>query len=196
MAVSWDEEVERILGELERDRVDRAHLCGYSLGGRVAWGLLVRAPERFERATLIGAHPGLRTAREREERAKRDARWLEMLERDGIDAFLDAWEALPLFATQTSDQRAAQRAIRETHGAFGLAHALRALGLAQMPPVDPSHIGNRVTLVVGEHDREHRRLAEPFVGQLALGSLEVVAGAGHNVLVERPDALAAILGED
>src|SRR5437660_1337416 len=38
------------------------HLAGYSLGARVALGLLCRFPARFCRATLIGCHPGLRSA--------------------------------------------------------------------------------------------------------------------------------------
>jgi 2-succinyl-6-hydroxy-2,4-cyclohexadiene-1-carboxylate synthase len=189
-SASWEAELDRIFALIDDAGVERAHVCGYSLGGRLAWGLLARDPSRFSGATLVGAHPGLADDVERAARSRADARWIEMLERDGLDAFLDAWQALPFFATQSADQIAKQRAIRVGHRARDLAHAIRTLGLAEMPAVDPARIATPVTLVVGEHDAAHRAIAEQVARRLPDGRLVIADGAGHNVLLERPDVVA------
>ena len=68
---SFDDEVDRLAGAVRGAGLEGAHLAGYSLGGRVALGLLVRHPGRFAAATLIGAHPGLQDPADRAERAAR-----------------------------------------------------------------------------------------------------------------------------
>lgn len=187
LPTSWDDELDRLLALLEGERVERAHLLGYSLGGRLAWGLLDRAPKRFTSATILGGHPGLRDQASRSARAAADRRWIELLEREGLEAFVAAWEALPLFATQSPEQIEAQRAIRLSHRPEGLACALRTLGQAAMPAIDPARIEVPVTLLVGELDRSSSAAALPEAGR--------VLDAGHNLLIERPDLLRALLAE-
>lgn len=192
---SWDAEVARIDALLERERVEDAHLVGYSLGGRVGLSLLARAP-RFSRATLVGAHPGLPDAAARAERRAADDRWVRVLREQGLRAFIDAWEALPMWGTQEDldpEALASQRRLRESHTAEGLAHALEVLGLAQMPATDPSALRVPIQLVVGERDEKHRALSGALAERLPRAALRVVEGAGHNVVLERPDALAALL---
>lgn len=189
-------EVERLRAWLDRECVPRAHLVGYSLGGRVGYHLLAVDPARFTGATLIGAHPGLANDLERAARRRADAAWIDRLERDGIDAFVRAWAELPLWSTQRElpfEVLAAQDAIRRSHDPIGLGRALRTLGLAEMPPVLPDRLTLPVHLVVGGRDVKHRELAAAFVEQLPEGRLTVVAGAGHNVVLERPDVIASLL---
>ena len=191
----WDAEVARIDALLERERVEDAHLVGYSLGGRVGLSLLAHSA-RFSRSTLIGAHPGLPDAAARAERRAADDRWIRVLRERGLRAFIDAWEALPMWATQEAldpERLASQRRLRESHTAEGLAHALEALGLAQMPATDPSALRVPIQLVVGERDEKHRALSGALAERLPRAALRVVEGAGHNVVLERPDALAALL---
>lgn len=192
LAPSWESELDRLTAMLSARGVRDAHLVGYSLGGRIGWGLLAHAPHLFARATLIGAHPGLEDAAARAARRHDDARWIELLNRDGLDAFLSRWEALPLWSTQPPTLVEAQRPIRRSHRAEGLAHALRVLGLGMMPPVDPARIDVPVELVVGALDAKHRALAEAFAPRVG-ATVHVVPGAGHNVLAEQPAALARIL---
>jgi 2-succinyl-6-hydroxy-2,4-cyclohexadiene-1-carboxylate synthase len=193
------DEVARLREGLTREDVRGAHLVGYSLGGRVGYHLLAAAPERFARATLIGAHPGLADPEARAARRRADARWIARLEDDGLDAFVDAWAALPLWASQRAlapEVRAAQDRIRRGHDPRGLAHALRVLGLAEMPPVDPARLACPVHLVVGAADDKHRALSRALAARLPAGRFTAVAGAGHNVPLERPDRLAALLLEE
>ncbi|MCH8837349.1 MAG: alpha/beta fold hydrolase, partial [Candidatus Marinimicrobia bacterium] len=50
--------LEDLLDGFSRDSV---HLLGYSMGGRVALALALRAPERFASLVLEGVSPGLET---------------------------------------------------------------------------------------------------------------------------------------
>jgi|YNPBryunderm2012_1023409.scaffolds.fasta_scaffold11784_2 2-succinyl-6-hydroxy-2,4-cyclohexadiene-1-carboxylate synthase len=173
-------------------------LGGYSMGARVALGLLVQRPSRFAIATLIGLNPGLSSENERRERAVWEHGWARVLREEGMDGFLHKWEAQPLFASQRQlpeAQRTALRAVRRSHDPEGLARALEVLGLAAMPNYWPAlgEIKVPVRLVVGESDAKFRFLADQAVGRLANARLHIVPGVGHNVPLEAPAATAALL---
>jgi len=199
-AAPFAAEVDRLAAELRAAGTAGAHLAGYSLGARVALGLLVRHPDLWSRATLIGAHPGLRDEAARERRAEEDGEWSALLRRRGAAAFVREWEARPLFASQArlpAPARAAQAAVRRAHHPEGLAAALERLGLAGMPDWRPflGGVGVPVTLVVGELDEAFLGLAEEMLPRFPAALLVVLPGVGHNPLLEDPVALAAVLGE-
>ncbi|MBM3183996.1 MAG: alpha/beta fold hydrolase, partial [Chlamydiae bacterium] len=66
----------------------RFHLIGYSMGGRLAMQYALRFAERIDRLLLIGAHPGLKTEKEKKERLQSDAKWADLLLHLSIDEFL------------------------------------------------------------------------------------------------------------
>lgn len=174
-------------------------LIGYSFGGRVALALLRAAPERFGSATIIAAHPGLKTAEAREARRAADRRWIELLRSRGIAAFVEAWEAQPLFATQRHLAPAvleSQRARRLAQSAEGLAAALEHLGLAEMPDTWPllTRYPGRLRWIVGAEDTKFCALAEQVTAQRPDTELHTLPGVGHNVLLEAPSTLAQLLG--
>jgi 2-succinyl-6-hydroxy-2,4-cyclohexadiene-1-carboxylate synthase len=193
---SFDEAVDRLAADLrQRGVTGDAHVCGYSLGGRMALGLLVRHRALFRRATLIGVNPGLEA--DRDARAAGDERWAVAAER-GLDAFLAAWEAQPLFATQRrlpAEVQGEQRRWRGELRGAGLALSLRVVGLAAMPDYWPALPGLDlpVDLVAGELDAKFRQLAERARARLPDAHLSVVPGCGHNVPLESPAAVAQIV---
>lgn len=194
---SFAEEVRR-LGE-EFGRFAGPHqLCGYSLGGRVALALLAENPTLFRSAVIIGAHPGLKTAGSRAERLKVDQGRAELLRTEGVEAFVDDWETFPLFETQqrlVGDVLEAQRELRVSHDQEGLARSLEVLGLGQMPDLRPAlkDVNRPVTLLVGELDYNFRLLAEEMSRLLPSARVLTVAGVGHNVVLESPEAVAEAL---
>jgi 2-succinyl-6-hydroxy-2,4-cyclohexadiene-1-carboxylate synthase len=172
---------------------------GYSMGGRVVLALLERRPELVSRAVLIGANPGIEDAGEREARARWERDWAELLAAEGIEAFVEQWEKLPIFATQEAVSPAAaarQRRVRLRHDPDALAAAMRGLGLAEMPNYWPElpRIDAPVRLVAGERDEKFRALAERMAGLLPHAEITIVPGAGHNVVLERPEDVARLLG--
>lgn len=176
------------------------HLVGYSLGARVALGLLASRPSLVASATLASAHSGLASSDERRERLLWENRWVHLLRDGGIEAFVDAWEQLPLFSTQRRlppELTHEQRIVRRGHDAEGLARALEGMGLAQMPNFGPALAETPVPvqLVVGELDTKFIAIAQRVTSQNPGVRLHVLPQCGHNPLLEAPSALADLLIE-
>jgi 2-succinyl-6-hydroxy-2,4-cyclohexadiene-1-carboxylate synthase len=197
---TFSDEVDRLAREIRQAARGRTHLVGYSMGGRVALGLLLRHPDLFSAATLIGASPGLADPAERAARERQDQEWIRLLESEALDTFVAAWEALPLFAGQDRADPAAvarQRGIRRSHDPRGLARALRVLGLAAMPDHGPAlgAVSVPVRVVAGGLDHKFVDLGRDLAARLPGGRLHIIEGAGHNVVLERPSELARLLEE-
>jgi 2-succinyl-6-hydroxy-2,4-cyclohexadiene-1-carboxylate synthase len=162
-------------------------VIGYSLGARVALGLV--ATGRSARAILVSVNPGIADG-EREARRTGDARWAALLREHGIAAFLEAWEAQPLFATQARvdpERLAARRARRLELDPEQLARSLEVMGLAEMPDYRGA-FPEAIELVAGADDPKYVAIAR------ALGApLHIIADCGHDPLLEQPAALAAAL---
>jgi 2-succinyl-6-hydroxy-2,4-cyclohexadiene-1-carboxylate synthase len=190
-AWTFESEVDRIAALLPAP----VHLAGYSMGGRVALAVACRCPARVARLTLVAAHPGLDDHAAAVERRAADDRWCALLEDQGIAAFVAAWQEQPMWRTQSAlpaAVRERQRLSRLAHAPDQLAAALRALGLGAMPSFWPhlSSLPMPVDWVAGEADEKYAELARRAAALCPRGRAIVIDGAGHNVLLERPDALA------
>ena len=170
-------------------------LVGYSMGGRIALYTALTVPGLVERLVLVGASPGIADAAEREQRRRSDEALAERIEAIGVEAFAEEWGAQPLFAGQDPRVAAAAHADRLRNTPGGLAAALRGLGTGVMPPLWDRlpELTMPVTLVVGERDEKFRGLAERMAAANPDSRCEVVAGAGHAVQLERPEAVAAAI---
>ena len=194
---SFENEVTRLVS-LASSATQPRLLCGYSMGARVALGLLARQPHLFDAALLIGVHPGLTDAEARTERHELDASRAQTLREKGLEAFVAAWEGIPLFASQRDVSRgtlAEQRDVRLAQDAEGLARALDVLGLAEMPDYRRAMASLKVpiTLMTGSHDSKFSGIAKSLARENAHVDAEVVDGVGHNVVLEAPAAVAAAL---
>lgn len=191
---SFEDEVDRLAAALPRSR-GPWHLAGYSLGGRLALGLLVRHRELFSSATLIGVHPGLATDRERRERVVVDEELARRIEEEGVERFVDHWQSLPLFESQRSLPAAAletQRTRRLAHDAEGLAFALRRLSTGRMPDYvsELPGLDLPIHLMAGASDSKFCHLAEAMASVLPRATVEIVPAVGHNLILEAPAAVA------
>jgi 2-succinyl-6-hydroxy-2,4-cyclohexadiene-1-carboxylate synthase len=177
-----------------------AGLVGYSMGGRLALHFAAQRPDAVRRLVLESASPGLETQAERRVRRESDDELACVIEHEGVEAFIDQWERLPLFETQaTADEsvRSRLRAGRLRNSVEGLAGALRGLGTGALPSLWDALLGIHVpTLVlVGGLDRRFVSTGERMAAALPDARLVVVPGAGHAVHLERPDAwLEAVTG--
>lgn len=173
-------------------------VCGYSMGARVALNLLVSHPGLFDAAVLIGVHPGLADEAARIQRRKADSKWIRLLRDEGLAPFVAEWEAQPLFQSQRelpAEARDAQREVRLGHDAEGLARSLEALGLAEMRDVRPE-LGSLelpIQLVAGSLDFKFCEIARMLAAESDRIDLQIVDGVGHNVVLEAPAQVAAIL---
>lgn len=197
----FEAEVDRIAHLLRAGDSDSSfHVVGYSLGARIALGLLVRHPGPFARATLIGGQPGLELEEERRERRRSDEHLCQILEELGIETFVKKWESIPLFASQATlpaSTLAAQRAARLRRDPNALARSLRSTGLGVMPSYWEAlrSIPVPVRLVVGALDEKFTAIARRMAALLPNADLEIVPNVGHNVVLEAPGAVTKMLTE-
>ncbi len=112
--------VERSAGDLamilRREGLAPAHVIGYSLGARIALRLATDEPTSVRRLILESPSAGIASEQDRVARRAADAELAARLERDGIVAFVDAWQRQPVFASHArlSSSRDAPAAGRAT----------------------------------------------------------------------------------
>ncbi len=181
-----------LLALFDRLEIERVSLLGYSMGGRVALNLAIAAPERIRALVLESASPGIADLEERLARRRSDAALADMIEREGIEAFVDYWERLPLFASQAAlpaATRDRQRAQRLANTARGLATSLRCIGTGMMAPLHDrlGEIQFPVLLIAGELDEKYFRLGQDIAGALPTARLVVVPDGGHATHLEQPE---------
>ena len=188
---TFEEVVEALhtfLAQIETPQID---LLGYSMGGRVALGLMTADPERIRRAVLVGASPGLDEEVEREARTVADGALADALEEGPFEAWLEAWYEQPLF----DDLRSAagfgdMLARRRTGRPEALATALRALSPGRQPPLRQrlATCPVRALLISGARDAKYTALNRGLAQANPLFESVTVPDAGHAPHLENPDA--------
>jgi 2-succinyl-6-hydroxy-2,4-cyclohexadiene-1-carboxylate synthase len=177
--------------------VPRTHVAGYSMGGRLALHVAARRPDRVLSLLTIGAHAGLDEGA-REGRRRGDEALAERIEKGGLEAFVNYWGSLPLFAglERRGPAFVAQvRAERMTNHVAGLACSLRGMGAGAMDTVwdDLAHVTFPCTFVAGQLDHGYVSSARRLAATVPDGRVEVVPRSGHTVHQERPEAFARVL---
>ncbi len=169
-------------------------VLGYSMGGRIALTLALERPDLVDRLVLVSASPGLR---DRTARAAEDEALAARIEEIGVSAFLDDWLTRPLTSTAAVDEEARRldRAVREDNTARGLAAALRGLGQGSLPYVGDRLGGLEMPMlaVAGGADERYAAIAHEMAEAVPDGQARVLYGIGHNVVLEAPEQLAAMV---
>lgn len=170
-------------------RGGRGVYVGYSMGGRLCLRLVLDRPDLVRALVLVSASPGISDARARAERVASDEELAAMIERDGVDAFLDRWLAQPLFAGVQPD--APGLGERRTLSAAALTHSLRTLGTGAMEPVWDrlGELTMPIALVTGRDDPKFDAFARLMMLQLPSAAVHVRLDGGHALPLENPTAL-------
>jgi 2-succinyl-6-hydroxy-2,4-cyclohexadiene-1-carboxylate synthase len=170
-----------------------ATYVGYSLGGRVCLHLALDRPDLVERLVLVGATPGITDEAERTARRAQDEALAEEVERDGVEAFLERWLSLPLFATLPA--AAAGREARLGNTAEGLAASLRLAGTGTQTPLWDrlGELRMPVLALAGSLDEKFSAIGRAMADRIRRGMFVGVAGAGHAAHLERPDVVARLI---
>lgn len=190
--------VKDIVALMDRLGVERAAALGYSMGGRVALHLALAAPERLRALVLESASPGIEAPAERAARRESDEALAASIDKDGVEAFVSHWEALPLFASQARLPAAAREELRRqrlANNAAGLAGSLRGQGAGEQEPLwRRLHEINVPALVVaGELDEKYSALTHRMAAAMPNARAEVVAQAGHAIHLEQSNAFATLV---
>lgn len=177
--------------------VERSHVVGYSMGGRLALHVAVRLPERTRSLFTIGAHAGL-GAEARKARRAADEALAQRIEREGVEAFVRYWEAMPMF--EGISRRGPQflawlHSLRMANTPEGLAGSLRGMGPGAMEPLwdGLSSLLTPSTFVAGEKDTTFVAHAQRLNESVAGSRLQIVGDSGHSAQFEQAADTAEIL---
>ncbi|HEY8582202.1 MAG TPA: 3-oxoadipate enol-lactonase [Capillimicrobium sp.] len=178
-----------VLALMDRLEIERASLCGLSLGGMVAMWTAIAAPQRVDRLALCCTSAALGPPEAWRERAA-------LVRSSGTEAVADAvvgrW-LTPGFAAEHPDERARLRAMIAATPAEGYAGCCAAI--ERMDLERHLHRITAPTLVVAGADDpatppDHaQRIAAAIPGARA----HVVDGAAHLANVEQPARVTALL---
>jgi 2-succinyl-6-hydroxy-2,4-cyclohexadiene-1-carboxylate synthase len=179
--------VEQIAAVINSLALERPHLLGYSMGGRAALAFCLACPERARSALLIGASAGLSDPARQRERVRDDEALADQILAAGLESFVDAWMAKPIFASQSSLGHgflANAREQRLRNRPHGLALSLRGMGTGAMPPLELTGLKVPTCFVAGAEDEKFCAIAREFAEQLTASRCEIVANAGHAAHLE------------
>jgi 2-succinyl-6-hydroxy-2,4-cyclohexadiene-1-carboxylate synthase len=166
---------------------------GYSLGARWALGVALADPAVVRSLVLVGGTAGIADAAERARRRAEDEARAAQLEEVGVDAFVQEWVHLPLFAGVPEERRCVEA--RRSNTVAGLASSLRLTGQGAVAPMWDRLGAIRVPVLVvaGAEDRTYAALGERLVAALPSATLAVVPGAGHAAHLEQPEAFLDVV---
>ncbi len=181
-----------VLDELGAGPVD---VLGYSQGARLALGLAIEWPGRARRLILESGTAGLKRTRDRTMRRRRDEALAAEIERNGTAAFVERWEALPLFA---GIRRLAPEIVRSVRverlacSESGLASSLRSVGLGVQPNYWPLLPGLRTPtlLLTGRRDLKFTGIAKAMARELPMAWFRSFEGVWHAPHLEAPARFA------
>ena len=187
---SFADDLARLLDALQLDRIA---LLGYSMGGRAALQFILSHPDRVAALILESTSPGITDPAGRRERVAADSALADMIEGEGVPAFVDRWERLPLWESQWTLPEAARaelRAQRLRNRPAGLAASLRGAGTGASVPVTEllSTLHVPTLVIAGALDTRYVELAQLLVASLPDAHLSVIPGAGHAAHLEKPHA--------
>ncbi|GGJ99680.1 putative 2-succinyl-6-hydroxy-2,4-cyclohexadiene-1-carboxylate synthase [Lentibacillus kapialis] len=178
--------------------LEKVHLIGYSMGGRTALSFSMYYPERIKSLTLESASPGIDDEKMRKKRHQQDVKLAEWIESDGIKAFVDYWEKLPLFESQRHLPESIREEIRHerlSHSPGGLSESLRFMGAGAQSPWQKELpcIPSPVLLLSGEYDKKFIEINQMMERLIPSAEHTTVQHAGHAIHVERPSIFGKIV---
>jgi 2-succinyl-6-hydroxy-2,4-cyclohexadiene-1-carboxylate synthase len=178
-----------IFGKLDLNGVN---LLGYSMGGRLALYTAITHPALVRTLILENASPGLENEAERVVRIRSDDQLADRIETDRLDAFVEHWTNLPLFATQSDELRQRLRVQRLTNNPLGLANSLRGMGTGVQSSLWSrlSEVACPTLLITGESDQKFTHIARQMAAAISNVRVETIRDAGHTVHLEQPEAYA------
>ncbi len=182
---------------LDAQRLERVHLLGYSLGGRIALHFACRHPQRLLSLALEGASPGLQDETERaRRRAEDDTRAASMVQH-GMAAFVETWYDMPLFASLRQHPRklAAIKTAASQNDPQWMSRIIRDLSPGRQTPLWDClpHLTLPTLLMAGALDSKYAQLIAVMAAHMPQAHTRLIADAGHNAHAEQPRAVQAAL---
>ncbi|KJY83490.1 2-succinyl-6-hydroxy-2,4-cyclohexadiene-1-carboxylate synthase [Vibrio galatheae] len=168
-------------------------LLGYSLGGRMAMSGVANgyfSSLNIQLLIIEGGNFGLKQASDKQCRLENDRQWADRFRHESIAQVLNDWYQQAVFSSLNHEQRQKLIAKRSANLGPAIANMLEATSLAKQDYILDAlkQSGVKTHYICGEKDNKFSQLAK----RSGL-SFSQVAGAGHNVHLEQPQAFASIV---
>ena len=159
-------------------------LMGYSLGGRLALHALLDQPRLWKAAIIVSAHPGLKSAEEKEMRKQSDRVWAQRFLQDPWPSLMQQWNSQAVFSHTTHlDRQEADFSRTE------LAHALTDWSLGVQADLQGAieQLDLPLLWMAGANDVKFAALAQGLHLKHPLSQVIIVPQAGHRLLWDAPE---------
>jgi len=182
---------------LKKINVEKIHLCGYSMGGRLAVSFAQRYPEFIETLILESSSLGISNYAEKTKKYEDDI----LLSNDIINSLEDfntKWAKHDLFIDQKKRNMLGyelQKSIRQSHVASQLAKSLLSFSKGAMPSFEESFIQFNfpVFLINGHDDTKYIKLNRDIMKMHKKSRQFIVNNSSHNVHLENNDDYVSTL---
>lgn len=188
---SMEQVAEDITAVVQHLIQEPAHLLGYSMGGRLALYLALSQPTLWRSLVLESSTAGLASPEARSARQAQDAKLAERIQREGVPAFVEFWQDVPIFASQKNLPTEAwqrQKRQRLQNNPLGLAHSLLGMGTGSQPNLWPrlAELHVPTFLLAGALDEKYVAIVGQLGEQIAGAQTAVLPDVGHNTHLEAP----------
>jgi 2-succinyl-6-hydroxy-2,4-cyclohexadiene-1-carboxylate synthase len=160
---------------------------GYSMGGRLAFHLLLNFQHRLPGAIVISASPGLETPKALEERIKWDNKVAHKLMNQSFETFLSEWYAQSVFGDFKSHAPRSFWEKRRQNDPQELAKVMRGMGTGQQSSFWEAlgQIGKPILYLAGENDTKYCTIARRLYEYTSF-SVKIIPDCGHSVHLQKP----------
>jgi 2-succinyl-6-hydroxy-2,4-cyclohexadiene-1-carboxylate synthase len=182
-----------IITLLNQLQVDRCHIVGYSMGGRLALYLALFYPQRFFKVVLESASPGLRTVKERDSRLKQDIDIAQKMVKMNIANFIHEWYSQPIFYTLKRNPRFKLLKVKRLRNdLLLLSQCIRQMSVGRQPSLwhqlRENHIP--ILLLAGAEDDKYKQINAEMEESCPYAKRVIIGKCGHNIHFENPEKFA------
>lgn len=191
---SAERQVQQLQSIIRRLQFNDFYLYGYSMGGRLAFQMMVSYPDLFSGVIIESSHCGIDSKAERENRQKLDEQRAKEIEED-FKKFIHDWMNMSLFRHTSDDMKSMYKKVMEAQNPKTLSASLRGFGAGVMPSVCDKIGGFSLplTLIAGDMDQKYVEKMTAIHELTDNSNLQVVKNAGHRVHADQPEELINIL---
>ncbi len=182
---------------IDKLKLGKVTLVGYSMGGRVALYTALHHPDKINGVVLESSGPGLDDEYERRVRTALDDDRAYHLRVQGLDTFLDDWYRASLFESlhRYPDKLAKLKNSRSVHNVEGLAAALQGLSTGRQPSLweKLDQLNAPTLLICGALDHKFTRINRIMSEAIRFCEWKIIGDAGHNTHLEHPEAFVTTI---
>ena len=196
-AYNYDDFVNDLYLMLNKLRLNRINLLGYSMGGRLALSFACRYPKMINHLLLESTTLGIDDIERREDRYEKDKALSITIEKS-LNKFVSKWTCNNLFNNQKKRNKSGfieQENIRLNHNKYQLSKSLKSFNVGNMNYLGPEYQSLKmpITLINGKEDTKYIKESRNMLLLNRNSKQYIVNDACHNTHLENATEFIYIL---